>query len=326
MKYLLLFLCLFLGGQTSLQAQKNDMLGKIVLNPYVAEGEEYSPQVRQMLYSKLMQIATQGGMAGSGFDDRFVITAHAVPVNKELTGTIPQKTAVRLNLTVYIGDGFDGTLYSSHTVTLTGIGNNESLAYNNAIKKLSPSNAELQKSVSLGKQRIVDYYDRMSGDILHAAKAEAKGGRYDEAIIKLLAIPSSCKAYSEAQQLIGEYGRPAAQNANMELVQRARAAWSASPTEEGAARAQSILAQLSYPSQSVLNAAKSLTDDIAARLQKDRDAMWALLAQQLEHENEQQLARIESQRDQNIASIQARAEVEKAYASRPKVVYHVHWW
>ena len=323
---------------TVCQASDNDkQLGKIVLNPYQPATAEYSTQVARILQDKLLQIATQNGMAGAGFDDRFVIAAHPVVAGRELTGTVPQKVAMKLQLTVYIGDGLDGTLYSSYTASLTGIGNTDEQAYANAVKKLSPYNADLQKSVAQGKRRIVDYYNSASGDILASARAAAKGGRYDEAITTLLAIPSSCNDYAKAQQLIEQYGKPALENANRQLLNQARTAWSTQPDDEGASRAGSYLSQIAYPSADVLAAAKALTDEMAERLKKDRDTMWKLIAQQMEYENEQQLARIESERQQNVARIEsereksiariiANAEVEKAYASRPKIVYHVNWW
>jgi hypothetical protein len=39
------------------------------------------------------------------------------------------------------------------------------------------------------------------------------------------------------------------------------------------------------------------------------------------------MAKIESEKQQNIASVNAAASVARAYYNnRPRVVYHVHWW
>lgn len=317
------------------QPTPNTQVGKISLIPFLKDS--YDQQVNTLLINKLQQIATQNGMAGAGFDDRFIITAHLHPISAEKTATIPSKSAVKLSVALYIGDGFDGTLFSSMETELKGVGKDDTQAYMNAVRRLSPTNVEVQAFVKKGCDRIVAYYDNISPSIISRAKALAKSSKHDEAIVALLAIPSSSKSFEQAQSLIAEYGKPALENRNLELINQARATWSASPTESGASQARQLLCGINYPSINVQRQARELTSEMSAHLKQEQKHQWELLMQESQNWHERQMeriegeielekARIESDRDQRVATILGAAQVEAAWASRPIVNYTVNWW
>lgn len=312
---------------TQILAQQDEGIGKISLNPYLPESENFGTKATTGLISKLGQIATAAGMSGKGFDNRFIITAHLQEIDCETTATYPSKTAVRVSASIYVGDGVEGTLFSSYTKEYKGIGNNREEAYAAVVKKLQVNDAELLRSVQVGKERIVQYYNQISGNIMKTAEADAKTGHYEEAISALFSIPMACKDYDAAQALIARYGSVALEAGNMKLIADARAAWSSSPNEEGATKAMDILNLLQTPSAKVITEAKKLSDEIAARLKTISDREWKLTVLQTQNEHKEQMAQIESEKQQNIALVSAAASVARAYySSRPRVVYHVHWW
>lgn len=244
-----LFTALVLAMAALLPAQAQDRSkptlpqpGQIVLIPYLPE--HYPAQAATLLGNKLRQMATENGLAGAGFDDRFIITTHIDALDKETTATVPQKTVVRLSVTLYIGDGIDGTLFAQHETEVRDIGSNESQAWQAALRRLQPRDADTQAFIEQGRSRIVDYYNRVGSTIITKAKTQAKSTQYDKAIATLLTIPSASKWYAEAQQLIAQYGQPAIENSNRELLAKARAAWSARPNEEGAAEARMYLSRI----------------------------------------------------------------------------------
>ena len=98
----------------SAQAQTTKDIGLICLNPHIPETEALGQKATSMLTSKLQQIATANGMSGAGFDNRFIITAHIQKLKSSQTQTFPQKNAVEISIGIYVGDGLDGTLYSSY--------------------------------------------------------------------------------------------------------------------------------------------------------------------------------------------------------------------
>lgn len=189
-----------------MQAQTQASAGKIVLHPYLEESSEYGQAASDLLADKLAQIVTQSDMSCSGADERFILTAHMQPVGQETTATLPAKTLTKLNLTLYIGNGQDGTLFASHHIELKGVGADSEQAIVQALHKLQPGSQDIASFVEQGRRRIVDYYEQAAPSIITAAKAAAKGKRYAEAMSMLQAIPSVCSYYEQAQQLIGRYG------------------------------------------------------------------------------------------------------------------------
>ena len=298
------------------KAQSAKDIGMICLNPVVPEKDGLGPKATAILTTKLHQIATANGMSGAGFDNRFIITGHIQRLRSEQTQTIPQKNAVQVSIGIYVGDGLDGTLYSSFSTETKGIGDSEDQAIAAAVRKLNPTQPQLQEAVAKGKQRITEYYDRMSDDIIKTAKASAAAGKYDEAMNMLFAIPMGNKNFQSAQALIAQYGSTSLDNKNLDIVRQARSAWSSDPTETGATKASDILEKLDMPSAKVQAEAKSLQAEMAARIKAVSDREFQLEKQKAQDE-----------KDVQIATVKAAASVAKAYVqSRPKVVYHYYWW
>lgn len=305
-------------------AQENRVkVGSIVLSPYIASTDSYTPQARQLLMDKMRQMITQAGLASYGLDEKFIMTAHVQSMGTEVTGTIPQKTAVRLSVSFYIGNGISGTLFTSYQVEVKGIGDSEDKAYLSAIRKIPVSDAGIQRMIAEGKSRIQEFYAKESASIVAAAKAQATAGSYVEAIQSLLAIPSSSKYYAEAQQLIGQYGVRYYARVNGELLNKARAAWSASLTRDGARLAKSYLQQMVNPTASELAEARQLTRTMSQKLQDDDAAEWRLLEKAMDQEHERMLARIDQETTEAVA---AAAVAVARYEAQPRRVYHYHWW
>lgn len=315
-KHLFINLAVALAFSATAMGQTANDIGLISLNPYIPESEGLGQKATAMLQSKLLQIATVNGMSGAGFDNRFIITAHIQKLRSSQTQTFPQKNAVEVSIGIYVGDGLDGTLYSSYTCEAKGIGDSEDQAIASAIRKVVPTQEALQSAIVKGKEQIQNYYDKMSGSILQTAKATAAAGRYDDAVNMLFAIPMNNKDFQTAQALIAQYGSTSLDNKNLEIVRQARSAWSANPTEEGASEASTILQKLDAPSAKVQAEAKSLQTEMASRLKAVSD-----------REYQQELKQEQNEKEERLAAIKAAASVAKAYiASQPRVVYHYHWW
>jgi hypothetical protein len=300
--------------------------GSIVLNPYVAGIEYVAPSATQLLTDKLAQAAAQAGVAAAGFDQRFLLAANVQILKEETTATAPAKTSVELSVTYYVGDGMEGTLFSSHNTTVKGIGSNRSKACMAAMRRINTQEQGLLQCIEKGKCRIIAYYDSEAQNIIARAKSLAQSTRYDEALAVLLTIPSASKAYPQAQSLVSQYGGKAVENANRELLIQATAAWSAAPNEQGAERARNILKGIDNPSAAITADIRTLSNKMSAQMAKNQEQEWQLLSQMLEQSHQERLARIEKQRDENVAAILGEAQVRAAYASRPQINYHVHWW
>lgn len=239
-------------------------------------------------------IATQNGLSGAGVDNRFIITARLLPITIEQTATAPSKTVAKLSVSIYIGDGMNGTLFSSTELNVQGLGNDKSKAYLNAIRSISPTNPNIQAAVEKGCQGIINYYDNTSASIISKAKALAQSGKHDEAVNTLASIPSNCKDYVLAQDLIASYGESAIEEVNLKLLNRARAIWSSSPTQEGAAQVRNVLCAISYPSSNIQNKVRELTNEMSAHFKEQNNKQWELLEKESQRWHERQIKQIES--------------------------------
>ncbi len=195
-KIAILFLALMVGSISSFaqnSAGKTEDLGRIVLNAYVPDQIENMPAAAaSMLTNKLNQITTQSGMGGSALNPRFIITPNIVVMTKDLTATAPPMTALTLDVTLYIGDGVEGTKFASTSVTVKGVGTNETKAYIEAIKGIKPADPTIQAFIEKGKTKIVEYYNSRCDFIIKEATALESQQKYEEAILKLTSVPEVC--------------------------------------------------------------------------------------------------------------------------------------
>lgn len=75
-------------------------------------------------------------MSGAGFDDRFVITTHIQILDISETQTYPQKTVLKANIGVYVGDALYGMLFSSYIMEAKGLGDDKDQAIAAAVRKI----------------------------------------------------------------------------------------------------------------------------------------------------------------------------------------------
>lgn len=311
---------------------------KIALTPYIESVNKQNGAADKLLTNKLNQLVLKCGMAGKSINDRFIITAHASEIERVPTATTPVKYALRIMLTIYVGDGIDGMMFSSYSAELKGIGSSLDDAYLSAYRKLSINNPDLINSVEIGRNRIIDYYNSRSAEIISHAKALAKAGNYDEAVYQLFLVPPGCNGYDDAQYYAGEFAAEACDKSNEIILSNARAAWAASPDESGAREARRILSEISNPSEHISAKSNALSKEIAGRLQHVEDKQMQLEAQRERNRHAESMQTIRSAErvaktqisaNASVARTRARAARDVAvayYNSRPRVVYNVHWW
>ncbi len=301
------------------------------MNPYVeTSNNPNANRANRILLNKLNQIITKSGMAGAGFDDRFIITANTVELETTVTATAPAKFVSTLMVTVYLGDAIDGTLFAQWGKEIHAVGDSKYDCYANAYRKINANDEGLINMVEEGKKKIIQYYNDYGPQLVAKARAEAKSGDYDKAISRLLSIPAVCGSYSTAMKLAGQLGAESIEKSNLKLIETARAQWAANPNEEGANEARATLSNIENPSANVLNQAKLLSSTIAKRLKAVDDRQFALEKAQTQHEMTMERNRVANQHRERMSAIRSAENIAVAYyKSRPKRIYninHYHWW
>ncbi len=305
----------FLGLSAQNDKGKYEDLGRIVINPYVSDQVEGLPEsAKNMLSNKLGQVVSKNGMAGSSLSPRFIITPNIVVLDKELTATAPPMTAMNLEVTLYIGDGIDGVLFTSTSLQLKGVGTNETKAYMEALKRINPSDPQLQSFLDKGKTKIMEYYNTRCDFILKEAETLAGMNNFGGAILRLTSVPEVCKTcYDQCMNKVPDMYTQYINHDCQIKLNEAQGIWNAGQDIASAEKAAQILATID-PEASCFGDVQKLSNAIAKKVNEIDDREWKYVLRNQEQESE----RIQAYRDVGVAYGNNQPET---------VTYNVRgWW
>ncbi len=120
---------------------KADDMERISLTPIV-DDPNAPAAAKDMLTNKMRQLCTLNGLAGDGNNPLFSMKATIDEVSKELTATAPPMHALTLTINMFIVDNETGNVYSQTSIDVKGVGQNETKAYNNAIRSVDPKKGQ----------------------------------------------------------------------------------------------------------------------------------------------------------------------------------------
>jgi hypothetical protein len=162
-----------------------------------------TPTAEQNLKNKLAQIISQSGIFAEENASRFVMTANVITLDMHILPTAPAKYMYTMDVTLYIGDGFEGKQFSSYNSTVSGVGDSETKAYMTALRNIKTNDKNFQGFITQGKNKIIDYFNSQCDIMLKQASAMAGMDNYEQALQILMSVPDVCtecwnKAMDEA--------------------------------------------------------------------------------------------------------------------------------
>jgi len=244
--FLITFIFTLFGLKAQNSSVKAEDMGRVVLAPYVPQQIDKMPDaVRSMLANKLNQIISQNGMGGSAVNQRFILTANVLVMSKDITPTAPPMQAYTLYVTLYVVDGIDGTKFSSHSVSLKSVCENETKAYMAALKNLKTNDPTYQTFLEKGKSKIVEYYNTKCDFIIKQAETMANQKDYDGAIYTLVSVPEVCKAcYDKCMNASAVMYKKKIEFDCKTKLNEATNIWNANQSWEGADQAGQLISQI----------------------------------------------------------------------------------
>lgn len=322
-----LTLIFFLVFSLTSFSQKNEKLAddfaRISLNVHVPDQiEPITPIVQSALENRLSQIVSKYGIADNGLNKRFTIVPRITITDKSITSTAPAMHVMVMEVSFFIGDGVDGKLFSSYSISSKGVGENETKAYMAALKNIKTTDPKFELFISEGKKKILEYYNSQCDFMLKDAKTLSAKSEYEEALSLLSSIPQVCSScYERANDLTGIIYRKKIDYECTKLFDEANSVWSAKQDENGANEAARLLIQID-PLSSCFTVAKNLLErirnDIKQRIRELDQREWEYRMQ------EQQ-----NTADLNKEIVRAAAKVAVAHAkSKPStvIVYNRFWY
>ena len=243
-------------------------------------------------------------------------TANVRELNLEKSETAPVIYLYNLEVNFYIGDGIDGTLFSSCSLEVNAAGDSKEKAYMAALKKIKASNPQYQAFIEEGKKRIVDYYTAKCDFIITQAQTIAKNQDFDAALAELMQVPDVCKeCYDKCMAAAQPIYQEKINQEGAKLLAEARGVWSAGQDVAAAEAAAAILAQIN-PQSTAFAGAESLNAEIAKRVKELDKREWDF-----------QLKQQKDQVDLEKASIKAIRDIGVAYGENQQpTTYNVVWW
>ncbi len=243
-------------------------LGRISITAYIPPQKDALPSgAENMLTNKLTQILTANGIAGSNMQSKFILVPSIVVSSKDITPTAPPMTALSLDVNLYVGDGAEGKLYASKSVSVKGVGANETKAYLDALKNIRANDPGMQSFLSGAKTKIIDYYNARCTQIINEANALANSQmKYDEALAKLTSVPEECtECYNKAMAAAGPMFRKMIERDCKTKMVEANNLWNANQDWDTANQVGQLLSSID-PEASCYKDAKALSDKIGKRV------------------------------------------------------------
>ena len=319
MKKSMLIAILFLGLGFSLLAQlKTNDFGRIILNTYLPANTNLPAEARELLETKLTEIAAINGIGGSQANPRFIITAKVNVETKDIVAGPPQLIAQILAIRIYVGDAINNTIFSSTTIKLKATGTNENKAYINAFRSINCQSKELSECLDIAKNKIIAYYTAQCDLLSKEARTLVGKQQFDEAIYKLALIPEVCAdCYTSSQATIKWVYQQKIDYEGAAKLTQAKTAWMNNQNSEGARAASDLLNEIN-PQAACYNQISPLVKAIAQKIMADEKREWQFQMKQYADNLVMEKNRINAYRD--IA-------VEYAKHQPQVVVYNrIIWW
>ncbi len=268
-------------------------LGVIIpqqVDPFPAGAESY-------LSNKLIQVAINNGIAAGKEFSRFFIAANVAMATKDILPGPPAKFSQNMEITLYIADYFDQKIFSSVSLPVVGVGDNETKSFINALQNIPVKSAKLEAFVNEGKDKIITYYRQQGDRIIQQARVLAAQHRYEEALYHLTAIPDAVgEVYDRAMQATLEIFQQYVDYLCDVNLAKARAAWAAKQNSEGAADAGQYLS-LIYPDAKCYAEAMELYREIRDKVLDD----WKFEMKKWQDGVDLESQRIAASRDVGVA-------------------------
>jgi hypothetical protein len=258
---------------TDAQAKLDDF-GRIVLNSYLPEKTVLPNEAKELLMTKLSQIATNNGMGGSQANSRFIITATVNIGTKGIIAGPPQLISQNINITFFVGDAISNTAFSNTTIALKGVGTNENKALIDAFNTINTKNKDLVEMLNEGKNKIIAHYNSQCDFILTKTKTLVAQQKYDEAIYELMIVPEVCKScYDKCMEAVQPiYQKMIDRECTLKLNE-AKAAWAANPNSNGAETVAPLLSVINHAAACYKDAL-AFSETVRKKVESDEKRNW----------------------------------------------------
>lgn len=306
-RVLILLACIIFGQAIFAQVSNGDIPIAVV----AAKQQNVPEAVNTYIENKLHQVISQNSLGSSDYQGRFIVTAFIVSATKDILPGPPKQIAENVDITFYIVDMMEHTIFSTTTISKKAVDASEEKALIKAVRSINVKKPQIISFVTEGRNKIVSYYSSHADQIILTAKSLAKQRKYEEALYELCAIPAACgEAYNKAIDAADAIYQEYVDYFCSENLAKAKSAWMAQQNATGATAAGEYLSKI-YPDAKCFKEAQSLYEEIKSKVLAD----WNFEIRKYEDD-----VALEKQR------IQAWRAIGVAYGNHQQPVdYNINW-
>lgn len=259
--------------------------------------------------------ASSNGLAGTNPNSRFLIAGNVYVTDKKVIPSAPPKISVKLEFVFHIADQETENIFASTNISASGIGNNDTQAFIQAIGSLNPKHQSIAPWIEKGKKEIISYYNSQCNFILAKAKTLADQQQYEAAIFTLTSIPEVCQeCYLLAMRSVGPIYRDYSNLTCEKNLARAKSIWASDPSLTGARGASQYLELIIPGSEPCYSEAQILVREIHDKLRQDQILEWTFALKKWDDRVDLESQRIEAYRAVGIAyGSNLRPKISKTY-------------
>ena len=271
----------------------------------IEQGEDVPYAINNKIEGQLMRAVSMHGVTADPYYGQFFVTGRFDHGLDDIVPGPPVRHVLKTTFTIYIGDAINKQVYATTSFDLKGVGNSQERAYINALSSMTGRTGQLASFIAQAKDKIIDYYNQNYHSYLARARNAMQQRNYEEALYYTTSIPECCVGYAEASRLTLQIFQSNIDFEGDMLLAQARAAWAASPDEQGAAEAWGYLSQID-PQAACYSAAMQLGKQIGKTVKEDRDFE---IKEKYRNEVELEKRRIAAARDIGVAYAKSQPKV-----------------
>ena len=177
-------------------------------------------EAASLLYNRLNQAVTLNGLGSTDNSNKFLLISSVTVMSVEPTATVPVRYMAEVEVAMFIVDNSRKLLMSQETLTKKGVGDNEEKAVAEAIKSIKSRDPKLKKMITIGKDRIVEYYNAECETVVKTINAYLECGMVEEALNELNAIPqidANTGCYDNTLNILSKISQEQQNAANAEI-------------------------------------------------------------------------------------------------------------
>lgn len=173
-----------------------------VLPPAITD--DITDAVCEQIIMQLLRITSANGISGVNGSSPMAFALAMNPVERKVTGTVPQKMLISYDATYYILNMQTWDVYASYATQVTGVGDSFELATSSAVRELKNS-SEIQQMIAQAEVNVVTWFENNIHTLQNRVTQACSNQNYAAALAVLNAVPEqaiNCHKWASEQVTI----------------------------------------------------------------------------------------------------------------------------